>query len=427
MLAALEKNGPLTANQFPLLEVLAPERAAGEVLARLEQPDLDEATARLAIARATNMSSLAAGCGLLKLTANRQRPPALRRAALDKLVANMQRRGSWTDLAKDDEFLSALKGLLADAEFREPTLHAIERLQLAALAPQLLELSRNDALDSECPATGHPRGGQTEGPRRSCRPSMLMNDANPQIARAAVSGLVDLQDATSLREILSGEKFSSEVRQRAVDRLVADPSGAILLLKLIDEDRLSEPLKQQALAKATRHADANVRVLFEKFVPEGERPKKLGAEVSQEQILSLAGDANRGRNIFFKSSAAQCNQCHAVHGFGGTLGPELTKIGTKYERKTLLETILLPSKAIAPEFIPHLLETKSGQILAGFVIEKNDAGVTLKDVKNQTVHVAADDIEQMVPQQKSLMPELILSQVTAQDAADLLAFLTTLK
>jgi hypothetical protein len=51
----------------------------------------------------------------------------------------------------------------------------------------------------------------------------------------------------------------------------------------------------------------------------------------------------------------------------------------------------------------------------------------LKDVKSQQVRVPADDIEALVPQPKSLMPELILSEVTAQDAADLLAFLTTLK
>ena len=153
----------------------------------------------------------------------------------------------------------------------------------------------------------------------------------------------------------------------------------------------------------------------------------LGKAIAADDILSLAGDANRGRTIFDKSSAAQCKQCHAVQGFGGTLGPDLSNIGKKYERKTLLETILEPSKAIAPEFIPHLLETKSGQVLAGFLVERAADHVVIKDVKSQTVRVASDDIEAIVPQQKSLMPELVLSEVTAQDAADLLAFLTTLK
>ena len=77
------------------------------------------------------------------------------------------------------------------------------------------------------------------------------------------------------------------------------------------------------MAKAVAHPDSNIRVLYEKFMPEDQRPKKLGAAITADEILSLAGDANRGRVIFFKSSAAQCKACHAVQGFGGTLGPEL--------------------------------------------------------------------------------------------------------
>jgi putative heme-binding domain-containing protein len=73
------------------------------------------------------------------------------------------------------------------------------------------------------------------------------------------------------------------------------------------------------------------------------------------------------------------------------------------------------------------LETTSGQVYAGFLVERNTSGVVLKDVKGQSIRMAAGEIESLAAQPKSLMPELILSQLTAQDAADLLAFLTTLK
>jgi putative heme-binding domain-containing protein len=116
-----------------------------------------------------------------------------------------------------------------------------------------------------------------------------------------------------------------------------------------------------------------------------------------------------------------------VHGFGGQLGPELTNIGKKYERSTLLETIIEPSKAIAPEYVPYVLETSDGQVHAGFLVERTDKQVILKDVKGRLVRVATGDIEVLLAQPKSLMPELVLSEITAQDAADLLAFLTTLK
>src|SRR5690606_10039921 len=108
-------------------------------------------------------------------------------------------------------------------------------------------------------------------------------------------------------------------------------------------------------------------------------------------------------------------------------GPELSNIGKKYERAALLETILLPSKAISHEYRPYLLETTGGQVYAGFLIEKTDQHIVLRDVNRQQVRVPAAEVEALIEQQKSLMPELVLSEITAQDAADLLAFLESCK
>jgi putative heme-binding domain-containing protein len=142
--------------------------------------------------------------------------------------------------------------------------------------------------------------------------------------------------------------------------------------------------------------------------------------------LALTGEAHRGEQIFFRSSAAQCNNCHAVRGKGKNIGPDLSNIGRKYAKGALLETILEPSKAISHEYKAYLLETSSGQVFAGFLVQQTDEQVVLKDIKGNLIRVPADEVEALVEQEKSLMPELVLQQVTAQDAADLLAFLTML-
>ncbi len=74
----------------------------------------------------------------------------------------------------------------------------------------------------------------------------------------------------------------------------------------------------------------------------------------------------------------------------------------------------------------YLLETTDGRVFAGFLVDKNDKEVTLKDVEGKQIRVATADIANFEPQKKSLMPELVLRDVTAQDAADLLAFLSSL-
>jgi len=427
LLARLEKDQPLSAAQFPLVELLAPDRAAKLLLARLTEPKLDEASARKLLAAAVNIPSLDAGWGLLDVAQATDRPPALRRRALETVLANVDERGAWSAMDKDPRFAKALEGMLDDEGLRSIAVRAIGRLRIAALAPRLLDLARSTDLAPPAREQAIQVAARLRPERIGESLTVLMNDPDPRVAKAALAGLVEVQDARALREFLTGSKVDDALRRSAVARLADSVGGAVLLLRLIDEKQLPDDLAKLAIAKAVGHADANVRVLYEKFIPENERPQKLGQAIAAEDILSLAGDANRGRVIFFKSTAAQCQACHAVQGFGGSLGPELSNIGKKYERKALLETILDPSKAIAPEFVPYLLETKSGQVYAGFLTERTAEQVVLKDIKGQSIRVPTDEIEVLLPQQKSLMPELILSQVTAQDAADLLAFLTSLK
>ncbi len=171
----------------------------------------------------------------------------------------------------------------------------------------------------------------------------------------------------------------------------------------------------------------NVRILFEKYIPESMRPKTLGQAFKAEDILALKGDLKRGEAVFLRSGAAACNKCHRVKGQGGDIGPDLSQVGRKFERAALLEAIMDPSKGMAPEYVPYVVETDEGKVFAGFLHEESPERVVLKTIENQLVSIPRDKIEEMVKQTKSLMPELILKNVTAQDAADLLDFMASLQ
>ena len=170
-----------------------------------------------------------------------------------------------------------------------------------------------------------------------------------------------------------------------------------------------------------------VRDLFERFIPEAERVKRLGDIIDRATILALSGDAVRGKSVFTTSAAAQCKTCHKAGDVGESIGPDLTKIGAKYDKAGLLEEILEPSKKIDPAFTTYLLETKDGRVVSGLPVEKTSSGVVLKDMQGKTVRFANDEIERMVPQSRSLMPELLLRDLTAQQVADLLEFLAGLR
>jgi len=254
----------------------------------------------------------------------------------------------------------------------------------------------------------------------------MLTEREPSLREAAAESLVDAQAWPSMKRLFASDKYDAALKRTAAARAMESAPGALVLLRMLDESALSEDLRRDVLSLATKHPDTNVRILYERFIPEEDRPKRLGATVKPEEILALAGDVKRGQEIFFKSSAARCNACHKVNGKGKNIGPDLSQIGKKYEAKVMLETILEPSKAIAPEFIVNLLETDSGTVLAGFVLEKNDKEIVLKDSEGKTHNIPIAEVIGIHPQTKSIMPELVLQEITGQDAADLLAYLVSL-
>jgi putative heme-binding domain-containing protein len=224
-----------------------------------------------------------------------------------------------------------------------------------------------------------------------------------------------------------GVKERARERAEAIKRLLSSTSSALMLAEVLGQKRLPASIRAQVLAAAQRLPDATVRDLFERFLPSEQRTRTLGSVIKPEQLLSLKGNAERGRALFFKSAGLQCIKCHRVNGTGSTLGPDLSQIGKKATRAQILESLLEPSKKIEPQWVTYLLETTDGKVYTGLLKSRTDKRVVLGLVDDREVRVPAAKVERLTPQAKSLMPELLLRDLTAEQAADLLEFLASLK
>jgi len=238
---------------------------------------------------------------------------------------------------------------------------------------------------------------------------------------------VSPEDRDALESLRKVDRLTSTALSAAIKQLSSSTRGALTLLGLIDRGRPSAALRKDVIAITRNSPLVEVRDLFERFIPEAERVKRLGDVVDRTVILALSGDAARGRAIFTANAAAQCKTCHKARDVGETVGPDLTKIGAKYNKATLLDQILEPSKTIDPPYITHLVETKDGRVFSGLVAERTKDVVVLKDAQAKTIKVPVAEIDQLVPQSRSLMPELLLRDLTAQQVADLLEFLAALR
>ncbi len=224
--------------------------------------------------------------------------------------------------------------------------------------------------------------------------------------------------------LIAGSKVE---RDAIVKQLTSSTRGALELMIWLQQPDLNADVRQEIVALTVENPQAEIRGLFERFVPASQRAKRLGTAVNAAELLAMEADVERGRQLFVRDGSTSCKSCHRVNGTGETLGPDLSQIGKKYSPAEMLTHLLEPSRFIDAKYVPYVLETTGGLVHSGLLLEKTDTEIVLKNAQNKEVRVPAGDVESLVSQQKSLMPELLLREMTPQQAADLLAFLTSLR
>jgi len=95
-----------------------------------------------------------------------------------------------------------------------------------------------------------------------------------------------------------------------------------------------------------------------------EPPAAVAADVRR------LGDAARGAVVFHSRTMA-CTTCHGIGERAGAIGPDLTTLDRRTSDEALVESILLPSKVIAPAYAPITVETHDGRIIGGLPVAED--------------------------------------------------------
>lgn len=129
-----------------------------------------------------------------------------------------------------------------------------------------------------------------------------------------------------------------------------------------------------------------------------------------------------GRKVFEK---VQCLACHHFAGEGGTIGPDITSAVSRYSRRDLLESILLPSKAVSDQYRDTVFLTTAGKVVTGRVMREEDGTLFVKTdpFKFELTEIAKSDIESTHPSTTSTMPKGLLDSLTREEILDLLAYI----
>ncbi|MEO2028033.1 MAG: HEAT repeat domain-containing protein, partial [Fuerstiella sp.] len=143
-----------------------------------------------------------------------------------------------------------------------------------------------------------------------------------------------------------------------------------------------------------------------------------------EQILALlsTADIRRGLRVF-QGTRASCIACHRRGYLGGSIGPDLNRIGNVRTERDLLESILFPSLSFVRSYEPMSIVTVEGLSFNGLVRAESETEITLQLDAQKSVQIQQADIEESHMGKVSIMPAGLEKQLTPQDLADLVKYL----
>ena len=160
------------------------------------------------------------------------------------------------------------------------------------------------------------------------------------------------------------------------------------------------------------------------------KPKKQRVFVKEWKMEDLVNDLDKvgkGRNFGQGQDAVYgtlCLMCHRMGDEGGSVGPDLTAVASRYSRQVILESILEPSKVVSEQYANTDITLKDGTVITGRIVADTDDKITVRPsmLAPDTKDVRKADIKSREVSKVSPMLPSLLNTLSKDEILDLLAF-----
>ncbi len=250
----------------------------------------------------------------------------------------------------------------------------------------------------------------------------VWSGSHPNDVRAAAfRTLAALDPLTAAREAITQPIWNSlapELREVVITALTSNPTKPEAILHLVESGVItpsSIPSRiRQSLLKnpPTSSAERVMKALAVTTSSRAETDAKIA------EALKLPFDARAGKSLF----GSLCSACHRLEQTGSVLGPDLYDM-RRQTKEMIAFHIANPDAEIAPAYTAYTVSLRSGSALTGLVTGETGGSITVRMPGGVSETIRRSDAANMAPLPGSLMPPGLLDALTAQQVADLLAFL----
>jgi putative membrane-bound dehydrogenase-like protein len=250
---------------------------------------------------------------------------------------------------------------------------------------------------------------------------LLVPQNSVSIQTAAIDGLGRIPEKRVASLLIAGWKsYTPSLKLQVLDLLLSRDAWQDELLHAIEQNEVPAA---HIDAKHRQHLltqkDERRRTLASKLLATAISPDRERVLASYHPVLSMAADPTRGKALFAKT----CAVCHRLQNLGHEVGPDLAALSNKTPQY-LLTAILAPNENVDARYIEYMAVTKSGRVFTGILANETATSITLKGQEAKEQVLLRSELEELKSTQKSLMPEGLEKDLSRQELADLIAFLS---
>lgn len=163
-------------------------------------------------------------------------------------------------------------------------------------------------------------------------------------------------------------------------------------------------------------------------LPRPKGPWRTWTVESASAVLD-SGLTNRdfvnGKNMF---GALLCQSCHSMNGEGGSIGPDLTRLGTRFSTRDMLVHIIEPDKEVSDQYAPYLFSLKNGKSVLAKLVKSDENSFYVSQnpfAPDVVIELKRNDVQSWKLSRVSLMPAGMINSLNGDELKDLFAFLVS--
>lgn len=218
---------------------------------------------------------------------------------------------------------------------------------------------------------------------------------------------------------LSWNEFTPRVFDHAAKTVLQREELVRVMLQAIEAGQINSSLfSGQHRSSLINHRQADIADAAAKIFSEDISATRTEVvDLHRMQLSKLKGDPSTGRTVFEK----RCSACHRLEGVGKQIGADLAALKDR-STDALLTAILDPNRAVEAKFLSYTAVTKSGRSFSGMLLNETGNSLTLLGTDGKQQIVARTDLDELVCGNRSLMPEGLEKDLSAQDLANVIRF-----